>query len=186
MIAKNYCFFVVSKENYMANYPVWQAPSDFKPFWLEVLCKTDSDGLLGKKIKCTRYIGNYNPEAPEKKKRDVASYDEGEVYGVLSRLSMTTYVTNVQKRLPPDTMYQLVIRVGKRAADNTLTTSFKTINKIVKTKTRGGKVKTKVVTLERSDVQFRLFRKSARILPSAFSESIQPPKPERKSVKAEE
>jgi hypothetical protein len=153
--------------------PAWKAPEDFKPFFLEVLVKTDKDGLLANIIKATRYQGRYDPQAPDKKKFDMASYDMPTTLGLLSRLSMTTYVTNVTKRLPANTQYKILLRITKKSKDGTLGAAFKEIS-VGKKSEKTGRVK--AVALDKKDPQYRLFRKSNRILPGAFKDVLMPPK----------
>lgn len=153
--------------------PTWKAPADFKPFFLEVLVKTDKDGLLANVIKATRYQGRYDPQAPDKKKFDLASYDLPTAMGLLSRLSMTTYVTNVTKRLPANTQYKILLRITKKSKDGTLSAAFKEIS-VGKQSEKTGRVK--AVALDKKDPQYRLFRKSNRILPGAFKAVLMPPK----------
>lgn len=169
------------REVKMPSYPVWTAPADFKPHLLEIVVKTDKDGLLGPGINITRYRGQITDDP--RKKWNVAEYDLQAVLGVLSRLSMTTYVTNVAKRLPANTRFRIVVRVSmSRAKQNMLTCSFKEIDRVVKLKS--GKVK--VVPYDKKDPIYRKFRKSARILPSAFANCLMPPKKTRQRKQAEE
>lgn len=165
----------------MPSYPTWTAPVDFKPHLLEIVVRTDKDGLLGPGIKVTRYRGQITDDP--RKKWDVAEYDMQTVLGILSRLSMTTYVTNQAKRLPASTRFRIVIRVSmSKAKGNMLTCSFKEVDRVVKLKS--GKVK--VVPYDKKDPIYRKFRKSARILPSAFANCLMPPKKTRQRKQAEE
>lgn len=152
----------------MANYIQWKAPEDFTPFYVEINVETDKDGLLGNYIQCTRYVGNYNPDADEKKLRDMNLYDYDTVLGVLSRLSMTTYATNVARRLTPNANFTIIMRIRKDK-ENNLAVTFKEIWKEYSVKVKGKK-KQKMVQLEKSDPEYRAFRKSSRIIPCAFKE----------------
>lgn len=153
--------------------PTWQAPDDFKPHFLEVLVKTDKDGLLSNAIKATRYQGRYDPQADDKKKFDLASYDMPTTLGLLSRLSMTTYTTSAAKRLPAKTTYKILLRITKKSKDGSLGVAFKEIS-IGQKSAKTGRVK--AVALDKKDPQYRLFRKSNRILPGAFKDVLMPPK----------
>lgn len=156
-----------------AKIPQWKAPADFKPHFLEVLVKTEKDGLLGSSIRAIRYTGRYDPQAPDKKKADLGSYDPATLQGLLGRLSATTYFTNAAKRLPADTTFRLLLRINRKSADGTLSVAFKQIWMAVKNKTSG---RTKAEELEKSDPKYRAFRKSNRILPAAFKNVLMPPK----------
>jgi hypothetical protein len=153
--------------------PIFKAPADFKPFFLEVLVKTEKDGLLSNAIKATRYIGRYDPEAPDKKKFDLASYDLPTLQGVLSRLSMTTWATNVAKRLPANTTFKIILRVNRRSKDQSLSVLFKAISMAVKNE-KTGRIQAKA--LDKKDPKYRMFRKASRILPAAFKGCLMPPK----------
>ena len=153
--------------------PTWKAPEDFKPHFLEVVVKTDKDGLLANAIKATRYQGRYDPQADDKKKFDLMSYDMPTTLGILSRLSMTTYHSNVAKRLPPKTTFKILLRITKKAKDGTLGVAFKEISFGQKSEKTG---RVKAVALDKKDPQYRMFRKSNRIMPSAFQTVLMPPK----------
>ncbi len=163
--------------------PIFKAPEDFKPHFLEVLVKTEKDGLLSNAIKATRYVGRYDPQAPDKKKIDLGSYDPTTLIGLLSRLSMTTYTSNVAKRLPANTTYKILLRVNRKSKDGSLSIAFKMIS--VGVKNAAGRMKAK--ELDKKDPQYRLFRKCNRILPAAFKTVLMPPKKVRGAkVKVEE
>ena len=153
--------------------PVFKAPAEFKPHFLEVFVKTEKDGLLGGQIKAIRYQGRYDPQAEDKKKRDLASYDQPTLQGILARLAGVTYATNAAKRLPSSKAFRVVMRINKKAKDGSLSVGIKTIamhQKSLKT----GRVTYK--ELERTDPAFRQIRKSSRLLPSAFQNVLMPPK----------
>lgn len=153
--------------------PLFKAPEDFKPHFLEVLVKTEKDGLLSNLIKATRYVGRYDPQAPDKKKIDLGSYDPTTLIGLISRLSMTTYTSNVAKRLPANTTYKILLRVNRKSKDGSLSIAFKMISVGVKSAKTG---RIKAVELDKKDPQYRLFRKCSRILPAAFKTVLMPPK----------
>jgi len=152
--------------------PLFKAPEDFKPHFLTVLMKVEKDGLLSAATKMTRYQGRYDPEADDKKKFDLMSYDPKTAMGVLSRFSMTTFATNVAKRLPAGAVYQALLRVNRKAADGSISVLFKGLD-VAETNKKGRKV---LKALDKSDPVYRKFRKAARLLPSAFKEVLMPPK----------
>lgn len=153
--------------------PMWKAPADFKPFFLEVLVRTEKDGLLSNAIRATRYVGRYDPEAPDKKKIDLGGYDQATLQGILSRLSMTTYTSNATKRLPANTTFKILLRANRKAKDGMLSILFKTISTGVKSAKTG---RVRPVLLDKKDPQYRMFRKCSRILPAAFKDCLMPPK----------
>jgi hypothetical protein len=153
--------------------PIFKAPEDFKPHFLEVLIKTDKDGLLSNAIKATRYQGRYDPQADDKKKADLGSYDPATLLGILSRLSMTTFVTNVTKRLPANKTYKILMRVNKKSADDSISVAIKTISVAEKSKKTG---RVKAVEMDKKDPEYRKIRKASRILPAAFKNVLMPPK----------
>jgi hypothetical protein len=176
--------------------PTWKAPEEFKPHFLEVSVKTDKDGLFSTSISGTRYQGSYNPEAEDKKKFAMESYDPDTLRGILARISAVTYKSNVEKRypdeiknrvkvkgsmrLPANTHFKLVMRVAKKAADDSLTVAFKHIMQGVKSEKTG---RIKAIELDKKDPVYRSIRKSKNILPAAFKEVKTPPKKTRKSKK---
>lgn len=153
--------------------PIFKAPEEFKPHFVTVLMKTEKDGLLSSSIRMTRYQGRYDPEADEKKKFDVMTYDPKTVLGVLSRFSMTTFATNAAKRLPANTVFQALLRVNKKSADGSISVGFKGLTQLVKSEKTG---RTKMVEIDKKDPTYRKFRKASRILPAAFKEVLMPPK----------
>lgn len=153
--------------------PTFKAPEDFKPHFVTILMKVEKDGLLSSSARMTRYQGRYDPDADDKKKFDVATYDQKTVQGVLSRFSMTTFVTNVAKRLPAGAVFQALLRVNRKSADGSISVLFKSLEQAQKSKKTG---RVKMVALDKTDPVYRKFRKAARILPAAFKEVLMPPK----------
>lgn len=163
--------------------PTWKAPEDFKPHFVEVLVKTEKDGLLGSGIRCTRFQGRYDPKAEDKKKADMASYDMKTVIGIQSRLAAVTYATNALRRLPANTTFLLVLRVNRKSADGSLSVLSKGISEVVKSK-KTGRLAPKA--LDKTDPNYRKFRKAMRILPVAFKDVLMPPKRERGANKKDQ
>ena len=163
--------------------PTWQAPSDFKPFFAEIVVKTDKDGLLAPVIRGTRFQGRWKPDVEPKKKFDMATYDQPTLTAVLSRLSMVTYTAGAAKRLPSNQIYRLIIRVMKKSKDNSVGTRLIQIDRVKRLKS--GRVKLEL--LDKMDADYRKFRKAFRcILPCAFKSVLLPPKRTRASKTAEE
>lgn len=169
--------------------PQFKAPADFAPHFLEVTVRTEADGLLGTQSEGIRYIGRYNPDAEDKKKRDLASYDWRTLMAVVARLQGLTFKpTNDRKfpksykeraegvkgsmRLPADTTFKIVMRINKRKADGTLAVSVKTVYQDVKLKDSG---RVKSVELTKLDPVAKAFKRAGRLLPAAFVNVQAPP-----------
>jgi len=169
--------------------PTFQAPADFKPHFLEVTVRTEKDGLLGNAVRAIRYQGRYDVNAADNKKADLGSYDPRTLNGLMARISGPLFkATNDKKfptqikgrtevkgamRLPANTVFRLILRVNRKAADGSLSVLFKYIQQITKNEKTGRPV---IVDLEKSDPVYRSFRKSSRTLPAAFKDVLMPPK----------
>jgi hypothetical protein len=178
--------------------PLFKAPADFSPHFLEVMVRTEADGLLATQIEGTRYIGRYNPDAEDKKKRDLSSYDWRTLMGVQARLSALTYKpTNDKKfpasykeraaglkgsmRLPANVSFKILLRANKRKADDTLAIRVVNVWQEVKLKDSG---RVKSVELTKLDPVARTFRRAGRFLPAAFT-NVQAPPALRRSRKTD-
>lgn len=178
--------------------PIFKAPTDFRPHFLLVSIATEKDGLLGTSIKAIRYQGRFDREVEDKKKFDMSSYDPSTVIGIQARLAAVTYRTNPEKkfpempaqrvdlkgahRLPANAQFQILLRIGKKSADQSVTTSVKQIWQILKSP-KTGRVGAK--ELEKTDPAYRAIRKVSRILPASFKAVLMPPKRGRKQVEEE-
>lgn len=157
------------------------APEDMKPCFLELMFRTMEDGLLGPSFKAIRIKGNWtNPEA---RRFDMLAYDAKTVAALMARIGARTFAAGAAKRLPANTAYRLVIRVGKRAADGTILSSIKSLAKQVKS-VKTGKALWKEMSDEKDPVRRKL-RSIARFLPGAFV-NIQLPPSGRQPKAAEE
>jgi hypothetical protein len=184
-----------SKRKPLATY---KAPADFKPHFLLVQVRTEKDGLLGGDIKATRYQGKFDREAADKKKFDLGSYDNKTLIGIQARLASVTYKANAEKkypvspkerdglkgsmRLPAGTVFQVLLRVGKKAADQSLTAGVKGVFQAVENPKTG---RLGLKELDKKDPCYRALRKSSRIMPAAFKEVLMPPKRTRGKVEEE-
>mgnify|MGYP001599103852 CR=1 FL=1 len=164
--------------------PVWKSPSDFKPFDLEVKFKTEKDGLPGSNIKAIRYKGRFNAKAEDKNKFDMAEYDVPTLLGIQARLAMVLFhptgrptSKGIATRLPGNTVYRVLYRVGKRKADDALSAKVKTVWRAEKTKK--GTFKAVEIT-DKKDAELRKIRKTNRYMAAAFRECLMPPKKSRK------
>lgn len=161
--------------------PTFQSPSDFKPCFIELMVKTQEDGLLGPKFRATRVQGNWTNE--NAKRFDMMEYDAPTVTALIARLSAKTFATNVARRLPASTAFRIVIRVGKRAADDSLMCGVKSISKQVVSAKTG---KSRWSELEdTTDPVRRKIRGAARLMVGAFTD-IQLPPSKRKSKDTDE
>jgi len=183
---------------------VFEAPADFKPFFLEVTVRTEKDGLLGNQIKAVRYQGRYDPQADDKKKFDIAGYDTKTLVGLQARIAQVLFKTNATKfypssikernakqnvknkttgevkarpvfgaafRLPPNTVFRILFRIGKRAADNSITVATKQVSQVVTINS----VK-KLKALDKTDPVSKAFVKARRFMSAAFKDVLLPPK----------
>lgn len=169
--------------------PTFKAPADFKPHFLLLQITTEADGLIGTKIKAVRYVGRFDRDVEDKKKFDMATYDMQTVVGIAARLGGVTYkATNDKKfpvspkeregfkgaaRLPAKTTFQVLIRVGRKAADNSLTAGVKQVWQALTSAKTGRQM---LKELEKTDVCYRAIRKASRFLPAAFVNVQMPPK----------
>lgn len=179
-------------------WPAYAAPADFKSHFLLIAFKTEVDGLIGRQIKATRYQGNFNRDADEKKMFNLASYDSPTLVGIAARLGAVTFkATNDKKlalspkeranhkgsaRLPASTVFEVLVRVGVKKADNSLTSGVRQIFQIAKTVT--GRVKP--LPLLKTDPAYRLIRRATRFLPAAFTNVQMPPKRTRGTRKTDD
>jgi hypothetical protein len=180
--------------------PTFDAPADFKSHFLEVSLRTEKDGLLASSIKATRYQGRFDPNAEDKKKADLGSYDPSTLIGIQARFAAVTFkATNDKKypvevkgrtevkgamRLPANTAFKILLRVNRKAADGSISVLIKNIQQGVKNLKTG---RIAAVDLDKKDPVYRAFRKASRILPAAFKNVLMPPKKVRgKKVEADE
>jgi hypothetical protein len=175
--------------------PSFKAPADFKPHFVEITVRTEADGLLGTDIRATRYIGRYDTNAEDKKKRDMSAYDMQTMIGIQARFGGLTFKPNNEKkfpalikgrtevkgsmRLPASTVFTIVVRVNRKAADGSLATPIKFVFQKVKNKETG---RVRVVELDKADPISRMFRRAARFLPAAFKNVQAPPALRRKKL----
>lgn len=143
-----------------------------KPMFVYFTVRTGEDGLLSNycklKIRCNteknQYTAILNSEASvfdtEKfsylyDNLDKPEPPEAVATTLLQRFSMTTFSTNILRRLPKNTVYSMYLRVAIARADQSIRVSLR---KLV----ANGKEITK------EDPSYRLFRKAVKLLPVAF------------------
>lgn len=160
----------------------FDAPADMKPCFIELMFRTQEDGLIGPKFKSTRVRGNWtNPEA---RRYDMMEYDAPTVAAMISRISARTFSTNIARRLPANATFRLVIRAGKRAADDTILSGVKSIARLTKS-VKTGKSAWKEITDVKDPVRRKL-RSVSRFLPGAFVNIQLPPTGRKPKEEAEE
>jgi hypothetical protein len=158
----------------------FQAPSDFKPAFIELMFKVGADGLAAPQVKATRFRGRW--DNPDAKKWDMMEYDQQTVTAIMGRLHGRYFVVNALKRLPANASFKLILRVGKKAADNTLTASVKEAAMLVVKD--GAKPKWKWFA-DKKDPVYRKLRSVNRFLAGAFTK-IQLPPAVSKRVKSDD
>lgn len=169
--------------------PIFKAPEGFKPHFIELSMKTEKDGLLGGRVKAIRIKGQYNLETLRdenmqgRKWWDLGSFNPEVLNGLVARFGAKMFVTNAAKRLPANTTYKVLIRVGKKSADDSLSATIKWVKKLGEV--RGKK---KLIQLENKDPEARRIKGAKRFLPAAFVATVEPPvqRGRRKASKDEE
>ena len=158
------------------------APADMKPCFIELMFRTQEDGLIGPKFKAIRVRGNWtNPEA---RRYDMMEYDAPTVTAIIARISARTFATNAARRLPANATFRLVLRAGKRAADDTILSGVKSIARLAKS-AKTGKTSWKEMT-DVADPVRRKLRSVSRFLPGAFVNIQLPPTGRKPKEEAEE
>lgn len=175
----------------------WQAPDTFTTsFPVEVTLKTEKDGMPGGVWRVRRYKGKYVPAEAEqegKKWWNLAKIDPHTYNALVSRLSLVLFhptgrlnKAGVSPRLAPNTVYQVLLRCGKKKADDSLTARINAVNVIEVKKNKRGERVEKATELDKKDVNVRKFKKANKHLPAAFRALAElPAKPSRRK-KADE
>lgn len=160
----------------------FDAPADMKPCFIELMFRTQEDGIIGPKFKANRVRGNWtNAEA---RRYDMMEYDAPTVAAMISRISARTFSTNMTRRLPGNATFRLVIRAGKRAADGTILSGVKSVARLAKS-AKTGKASWKELTDVKDPVRRKL-RSVSRFLPGAFVNIQLPPSGRRPKEEADE
>lgn len=158
--------------------PRWSAPSDFKPAFFDFRFETDEYGLIKSgTLSGVRVRGRWDNE--EAKRYDMSEYDQATLTAFGMRVSTGIFAPNPEKRIPANTAFRLIVRVSKRAADESLAARFVGMShsKI------GGKKE--IWFADKTDITYRKLRKCARVLPSAFVNVQLPPSRRRSSADEE-
>ena len=159
----------------------FQAPSDFKPCFIEVMFKMGKDGLAGPQFKVTRVRGRW--DNPDAKRFDMLEYDAQTAMALMCRLNGRFFAPNIVRRLPANSSFKLILRVGKRTADNTLMASVKEAARLIVKE--GAKPKWKWYE-DKKDPIYRKLRSANRFLAGAFTKIQLPPSGRQKKTTEEE
>jgi hypothetical protein len=155
------------------------APADFEPHFVLVEYRTESDGLFGGDFTAIRHsTGRFNPHLKDVGKvRDMLTYDVNTAVGLAARLSARTFKTDPTKRLDPNTLYVILIRIGKKAATGELTAIVKSVGHVVNGEE---------FDLDKDAPQARLIRGAGRFLSEVFKNVQNPPDLVQKSEVVDE
>lgn len=149
-----------------------KAPTDMKPFCLELTIRTAKDGLITPKIKAERVRGRW--DNPDAKRFDMMDYDKFTIAALLGRMSAMLYASNPERRLQPSTSYHIVLRVMARKADGVLVCRTLAAKRTIK---KGDKVvwswfdKVK----DKANPDWRKIRRCVQNAGGAFTECQLPP-----------
>jgi hypothetical protein len=95
------------------------APSDFRNAVIDLKFATGADGLIVPTFQVERVKGR-KWEDPETKRFNMMEYDATTVVGMFARMSAMCFAANIEKRLPAKARFRVILRVGKRKADDSL------------------------------------------------------------------
>lgn len=158
----------------------WNPPNDMKPAFYEILFTTDDHGLIDvSTISAARVKGKW--ENSENARYDLREFDVNTMIGIVRCLSIGVYFPNAAKRLPPNTEYYMVLRAGpsvRKDADPVLRATIASARYL--------KGKKWVWFTDKKDPTYRLLRRCAKILPSAFVDAQLPPIRKRKTKTSED
>jgi hypothetical protein len=155
------------------------APDDFEPHYVLVEYKTESDGLFAGDFKAIRHsTGRFDQHLTDPEKvRDMLTYDIPTSMGIAARLAARTFKTDPTKRLDPNTIYIVLLRVGQKSATGEITVSVKNVGHVVNDQE---------FDLDKEAPAARLIRSVARFLPAVFANVQNPPEYVRKSELVDE
>lgn len=168
----------------------WKAPETLTTgFPLEVTFKTEKDGMPGAAWRVLRFKGRYNPDADPRNIFNMAETDPKTMLALACRMSQTLFhptgrlnSKGISPRLEPNTVYRVLMRVGRRKSDDVITV---TMQQVYKSKTlKSGK--TKMVELDKKDPDVRKIKKCKRHLPPVFRTLEALPDRKKRRRKSEE
>lgn len=149
-----------------------KAPSDFKPFWMELNFQTLKDGMIGPKFSANRVKGRW--DNADAKRFDMTQYDAPTVTALLARIGGLAYATNPVRRLSPGKSFGIVLRVSKASATGTVNCSLTAAKRTI---TKDGTTKWSWFNKEKhmTDADYKKLRRMVRFLRGAFVNVQLPP-----------
>lgn len=159
----------------------FQAPSDFKPCFIELTFRVGADSLAHPKFKIERVKGKW--DNPDNKRFNMLEYDAQTALALTGRLFGRMFVVNPAKRIPANSSYKLIIRVNRKSKDNTIGASVKEVAHLVK---KEGKKAKWVWFSDKKDPVFRKIRSANRFLAGAFTDIQLPPSGKRAKAQSED
>lgn len=164
---------------------LFKAPSDFKPFFMELNFVTLKDGMIGTKFQANRVKGRW--DNPEAKRFNMMEYDLPTVISLMARISARSFAVNPLKRLTANKSFGLVLRVSKSSATGTINVSLSGARRTI---VKDGKTKWVWFSKEKNmqDPDFKKLRGLPRFLRGAFVETQLPPsgRQPKKSAESDE
>ena len=174
------------------------APEDFKAHFIRVSIFTAKD-RLPRKIECVRIDGRWDNAEP-RKNNDLSTFDIPTQNALIARITGKLFVTAVAKRLRPNALYRIWIRVGPRKArekeveerllradDVVVGARVHTIQRVVKDpKTRKPVGEYLNGDTHKADPDRRRIRAIGQYLHGAFESAVLPPKRVRGRIVGEE
>jgi hypothetical protein len=139
--------------------PVFKAPDEFKPFFAKVMLKIAKDGIIDD-VQMIRIKGS--PTNENAKTVDMSLLDPDTLRRFAARYCAVAFIKSDKKRLPGNSIAQLLLRIGYKKDSGQLTTSCKSI------KFKEGK-DGKAKMLDKKDPKYRALRKPMRLIPGAFT-----------------
>lgn len=174
---------------------LFKAPTDFKPFYMELTFQTMKDGMIAPTpFRAQRIRGNW--DNPDAKRFNMMEYDAATVMALVSRFAAACHSTNPMRRLPAKKTYGMFLRVTKKA-NGALNVAVKTGYEL----TEGSNGKPKRVWFpERKDLTsdkakatwkydypaYEKMKRAVRLLRGAFVDVQLPPTPVRGKAKKDE
>lgn len=160
-----------------------EAPSDMKPFFLELTFVTAKDGLVQPKFAANRVRGRWDNE--DAKRFDMLQYDPITVTAFIARLSAMWFATNPERRLSPDTNFHVVYRVAANKATGNLVCRFVAAKRTIVKST--GKVAWAWFDREKhkTNLDFKKLKRSVQNAAGAFTNVQLPPAGRQPKASAE-
>lgn len=155
--------------------PSFKAPADMKPCFIEFDFKTAKDGLVGPGMNISRVKGGWalkdEDGKPKNRRYNMFEYDPKTAAALISRFCTPMWKTKIDKRLPGNTTFRVIFRVGVKKDSDVLRATIAAVFQVKEIKG-----KNRLVKLEDStDVNRRLIRRVGKYLPGALTSMQLPP-----------